>query len=509
VLVIDRSGSMSEPASVAGETKTTYAIAAANLYVSLLKENDRIGLARFNQASGASDVLLTMRIAGVEGSGAGRLAAWSQLTPGNLSASGATSIGAGIINGSDVLDGGASDARAIVVLTDGRQNTNPDIPAATTHVSGKAPRQRVFAVGLGLNQLEDKLHQIASFTNGVAQITGDLVADKEFLLQKLYVQILADASDEAFVRDPASTLYPGQKRSTSVYIGEVDVAADFIVVFRRSPAFPKYLSTWLEAPDGTIIRPADQGPGVNMTYHEQQTNVFFRVAFPVVPGKPGTHAGRWRLWVENVSRNVVGVSEASSSFGGALLSYSTMAKARSNLVLGGRVVQPSYAPGTPMTIVLEPTLYGLPVALDPPVRVTVRRPDHVEKTVGLTADPDGSYSGVFADTGLLGPYLVSAEVSATTPLGNRVTRYRHMTGIIFRPGNQTGGGGDGGGGDGSGGDGDGGWTDEDCKAAHDLLRRLEVLIKKCCEERSSSIESDEVLLKALTRRLSATRGPDG
>jgi hypothetical protein len=175
-------------------------------------------------------------------------------------------------------------------------------------------------------------------------------------------------------------------------------------------------------------------------------------------------------------------------------------------------VQPSYAPGTPMTIVLEPTLYGLPVALDPPVRVTVRRPDLIEKTVGLVADPDGSFSGVFADTGLLGPYLISAEVSATTPLGNRVTRYRHMTGIIFRPGSQTGGGDDGGrggGGDGSGGDGDGGWTDEDCKAAHDLLRRLDVLIKKCCAERSSSIESDEVLLKALTRRLSTTRAPDG
>src|SRR5262249_39280069 len=56
VLVIDRSGSMSEPASVAGETKTDYAIAAANLYVSLLKQNDRIGLVRFNDRSDASDV---------------------------------------------------------------------------------------------------------------------------------------------------------------------------------------------------------------------------------------------------------------------------------------------------------------------------------------------------------------------------------------------------------------------------------------------------------------------
>ena len=481
VLVIDRSGSMSEPASVAGETKTDYAIAAANLYVSLLKENDGIGIARFNQASTASDELLTMRTAGVEGSGAGRLAAWSQLTPGNLSPSGNTSIGAGIIRGSGVLDAGTADARAIVVLTDGRQNTSPDIPNATGVVTGKTPRQRVFAVGLGLNQLEDKLQQIASTTNGVAQITGDLVADKEFLLQKLYVQILADVSDEAFVRDPASTLYPGQRRATSVYIGDVDVAGDFVVVFRRSPVFPKYMNTWLEAPDGTVIRPSDAGPGVNMTFHQHQTNAFFRVAFPVMPGRPGTHAGRWRLWVENVSGHVV-TGVAAVTYGGALLVYSTMAKARSNLRLGGHVIQPSYVPGSTMQLVLEPTLYGQPVALDEPVRVRVRRPDNVLRTMTVSRDEDGAYRGPFADTGLVGAYHFTVEASASTPLGARVTRFRQLTGIIFVPGKGDGGDGQDGG-DGGGHAGGRGFDDACCKEALELIKRLEVVIERCCRQR--------------------------
>ena len=104
------------------------------------------------------------------------------------------------------------------MLTDGRQNTDPDIPDATATVSTKVPKQRVFAVGLGLNQLEDKLVQIASVTNGVAQITGDLVGYKEFLLQKLYVQILSDVSDEAFVKDPLGIVLPGQKRATKRFI---------------------------------------------------------------------------------------------------------------------------------------------------------------------------------------------------------------------------------------------------------------------------------------------------
>jgi len=407
VLVIDRSGSMSEPASVAGETKTDYAIAAANLYVALLKENDQIGLVRFNDESEASDVLLTMAVAGPEGNGPGRQAAWAQLTAANLAADGLTSIGAGMINGSGVLDGGTADARALVVLTDGIQNTDPDVPDAIPVVSGKTPRQRVFAVGLGLNQLEDTLQQIASVTNGVAQITGDLVADKEFLLQKLYVQILADAGDEAFVRDPASTLRPGQRRATTVLVGEVDVAADFVVVFRASGVFPKYLRTWLEAPDGTIIGPEDQGPGVNLSFHTQPTSVYFRVTFPVVPlNSGGTHAGRWRLWVQNITGGpVIGVSAAGSSFDGETLTYATMVKARSDLRLDGRVVQSDYFPGTAMTAVLEPTLYGLPSALDAPVQVTVSRPDGVTHTLTATPDGFGGYQAVTTDTGLPGAYL--------------------------------------------------------------------------------------------------------
>jgi uncharacterized membrane protein YgcG len=461
VLALDRSGSMSEPASVAGQTKTDYVIDAANLYVTLLKENDRIGLVRFNDESDASDVLLTMTVAGPEGSGAGRQAAWAALTPAALAADGFTSIGAGMINGSGVLDGGTADARALVVLTDGIQNTNPDVLDAIPVVGGKSPRQRVFAVGLGLNQLEDTLQQIASVTNGVAQITGDLVADKEFLLQKLYVQILADAGDEAFVRDPSSTLLPGQRRATTVLIGEVDVAADFVVVFRAADVFPKYLRAWLEAPDGSLIQPGDQGPGVNMTFHAQPASVFFRVTFPVIPANSdGTHAGRWRLWVENLTGHVIEVrtaaTPATSAFDGAVLTYATMVKARSDLRLDGRVVQPSYQPGSPMTVVLEPTLYGLPVTLDPPVRVTMARPDGVSHTLTLSPDGAGAYRADTTDTGLIGAYLFTADVGATTPQGTRVTRYRTMTGIILRPGGGAGGGGQGGGGQGGGGQGGGG-----------------------------------------------------
>jgi hypothetical protein len=426
-----------------------------------------------------------MATAGDPVGGAGRAAARAALSPANLTPSGMTSIGAGIIRGSTVLDGGSADARALVVLTDGWQNTSPDIPVGTATVLSKTPRQRVFAVGLGLNQLEDRLNQIASVTNGTAQITGELVDEREFLLQKLYVQILSDAADEAFVRDPKQVVMPGEKQSTPIYLGEVDVAADFIVVFRKTGLFPKYMNVWLEAPDGSTFTPADVAALPNAEFVQQEGHLYFRWLFPIKPALPLAHAGVWRVWVENFARG--------ETFYQGVLTYAVMAKARSDFRLGGRVVQGSYLPGAPMEVVLEPTLYGLPVVVDAPVRVRITRPDGVVRTLPLVPDAHGAYRGIFTDTGLVGPYLVSADVSATTPRGYRVTRHRQMAGLIYIPrGDQDG-------------DGDGGGPCEEAQRALAVLARF---VKWCCARPNGEIDRDVLtqvdrtkLLAEVARRL--------
>src|SRR5687767_8221056 len=106
-----------------------------------------------------------------------------------------------------------------------------------------------------------------------------------------------------------------------------------------------------------------------------------------------------------------------------------------------------------MTVILEPTLYGQPVPLDAPVQVTMTRPDDLTRTIVLADDGHGAYRGEATDTDIPGAYLFTADVGATTPQGNRVTRYRQLTGIILRPGGGAGGGhggGDGGGQNGGG-----------------------------------------------------------
>jgi hypothetical protein len=475
VLVIDRSGSMSGATGVQGRSKMDLAIEAANLYVSLLKDNDQIAIVRYNDTSGAGDVLLHMISAGDEVSGVGRANARAVLTPVNLHPDDATSIGAGIINGSSQLDTGTANARALVVLTDGRQNTHPDIPAATAIVNTKAPQQRVFAVGLGLNQLEDRLHQIASVTNGTAEITGDLVNEREFLLQKLYVQILSDVADEAFVRDPKRVANPGDRQFTTIYLSEVDVAADFIVVFRQTGVFPKYMRVELEAPDGTIYKPSDIAALPNAEFVLQPGHAYFRWKFPTFPDTPHQHKGAWIVWVENRAYG--------EYFLDGILTYSVMAKARSDLRLGGRVVQTDHKPGSQMEIILEPTLFGLPIELDAPVRVKITRPDGVLRTLALDQDEYGAYRATFADTGLVGPYMMQSEVWVTTPAGHRVTRFRHMSGLIYLPGGPDDW-------DGSG--------DELCREARRALEILHRVIERCCKERDQ--EDDITHLRYVAKK---------
>lgn len=481
VLILDRSGSMSDPTGVPGRNKVDLAIEAANLYISLLKENDRIGLVRFNDHATAAqgDLLLNLEVAGDPDTGMGRAHARAQLNTTTLHPDGFTSIGGGILLGSGVLDAAVADSRALVVLTDGIQNTPPDIPDATATVAGKTPRQRVFAIGLGLNQLEDRLHQIASFTNGVAQITGDLVGYREFLLQKLYIQILADVSDEAFVRDPLSVVPPGEARATTVYMSELDVAADFIVVFRTSPVFPKYMQVWLEAPDGTVVTPGDAAALPNVRFFQASGHVYFRWGFPAFPGRPEAHVGPWRVWVRNLTGRLS--LSAVGTAGGLPLYYSVLSKARSDFRLGGRIEQPAYAPGTPFTVVLIPTLFGQPVALDESVEVTVTRPDGATRLLRLERDGEGTYRGLYTDTPILGPYLVTAEVSATSPARNHLTRYRQMSAVIFIPGRGPGGGGQTDGGGQTGGGGRGCLDQRECEEARRLLRRLEELLERCCK----------------------------
>jgi hypothetical protein len=122
-----------------------------------------------------------------------------------------------------------------------------------------------------------------------------------------------------------------------------------------------------------------------------------------------------------------------------------------------------------MRVVLEPTLFGQPIALDEPVQVRFRRPDGVSRTIDLLRDVHGSYQGVFDDTSLHGPYQAVAEVSiSSAERGIRLSRCRYFTGIILSPGQV---------------DGDGDLGRECCEDLKHLLSEILVTLKECCGEK--------------------------
>jgi hypothetical protein len=311
------------------------------------------------------------------------------------------------------------------VLTDGRQNRDPDIATAQGEILLQSPAQRVFAVGLGLNQLEDALHEISTITGGVAQITGPLEDDGEFLLRKLYVQILSDLAREAFIKDPVLHGPARGRRRVPIDVSVADLSLDIVIVFRADKLFPSRLAVRLVAPGGARVDLADilAGSVVNMSAIGRPTHLVIRVLLPAFPSQPNAHIGTWQVEVSNAAR------------GRTTLHCSVLAKGRSNLLLDGDVLQSGTSPGATFTFVLEPTRYGQPVAASGTVAVRVLRPDGTVRLVRCQRTEHGTYVGRFDDTRLPGHYRAEAELAFDEPgrRAHRVTRYRHLTGIILSP----------------------------------------------------------------------------
>ncbi|MDB4584155.1 M64 family metallo-endopeptidase, partial [Draconibacterium sp.] len=434
VLVIDRSGSMQDPTGEASNRKIDHAIYAGDLYADLMKENDKAAVVRFNTSA---NELIGLTTAGPLETGTGRNDVKDSIDISNLNPSGGTSVGAGIIKASDILDSSTADAKAIIVLTDARENSNPSIATANTTVSGKSPQQRVFAVGLGLNQLESNLELMASLTNGYTMITPDLAGSKEFLLQKMYVQIISDVNDAAFIKDPYRILYQGQKQFTEIQISELETSVDFIVCYRPTSIFPKYTKIWLEAPDGTILDKDDATTHPNLSATQQKAHLIFRLSLPAFPAKPQAHLGTWKVWVKNFSKHRGDdVSNEIESNRYAFV-YSVMSKAKSNFLLKGSLYQKDFLPNTPFEFVLDPSMHGLPVELDQDPVISIQRPDGVVRDAVLYLDADGVYKGSFGDTHQPGVYAAQTEVWATSPMGHKCSRYKYFTGVITRKAQNT------------------------------------------------------------------------
>lgn len=276
MLVIDRSGSMSEPAGT-GQTKMEEAKDAASLFVQLIQSNagHRAGLVSFSttasldEAIGAVNPAKKNQLIGPSPFSGGAVGA---LTPDGL-----TSIGAGIDRAQTQLASG-SNAKTILLLTDGLQNTPPMIAAAVSDIGATT----VHAIGLGTESNLDGaiLSQLAQSTGGAYTRAGDGLD-----LKKFFALAFGDIFEAGTLTDPTAELPRDRNQTEPVEFDVCDEERITVVVgWDRTDG---RLEPVLTTPDGTVITAGTAG----IEASAGRTWFFLKVSLP----HGGQREGTWKV----------------------------------------------------------------------------------------------------------------------------------------------------------------------------------------------------------------------
>jgi len=306
-LVIDRSGSMSGASGTGVGTRLENAVEAADMFGDLLEDGrsdgavNRIGIVSYssNAANPAlnmplQDVTPTLRDPG--GAFETTLAA---LTPG-----GATSIGAGVVGAIDQLCPGGSCAtyipavgenerKAILLLTDGKENVAPCLEAGCQGGGGASidyttlDVTQACAVGLG-NAASINGELLTTFTERQGGIYLNHTDVTGTDLKDFFAKCFAQLTDEFIGLDPSGTIAAGEPAGEIVpYESCDDLRITFIAGWNRSTLAGDRLNLLVTSPNGDAWVPS---PG----YGEMSTEkswAFQRAPLPYL----GQDQGTWTM----------------------------------------------------------------------------------------------------------------------------------------------------------------------------------------------------------------------
>lgn len=440
VLVLDRSGSMSEPALTGfrSASKAQVRNQAAQMLIEMLRDDDRIGLVRFNQ-----DAQLHLAIETAGGMGDGRAHAIAALADSNLNPSGGTAIGDGMIQGNTMLTPPSSATRkAMLVLTDGVETASEYISAVTLGAGIRA-----YAVGFGLpqNVNVDKLSAVTGNTGGYLLITGDLDSQNEFRLHKYFAQILAGISGDSIVVDPRAEIGVGETQRVPFYVTEADIQFDAVLLTHF-----RVLRFTLEAPDGTRIDPTNVA-GFNGQFIQGQQCRYYRMTLPVIAGSLARNLGKWHIVITYpggrslepvlvakprnpavAARNGEEKAAARTAFN-PRRSYHVLVRARSSIQMEARVQQRGFGPDAQQTVVAHLRAFGLPLRQNVNLLAQISRPDGVNTMLPLVHAGNGRYEARLDDTKLYGTYQITVRAAGQTPGNWPLQREQTLTGVVIDP----------------------------------------------------------------------------
>jgi hypothetical protein len=429
--VFDHSGSMSEDAGD-GTTKVQKLREAANVFVNVMLQGDGIGLVRFDDTA---QILMAVTDVGPAMTGAGRTTAQGIINSAQLDPAGDTSIGDGVVKGKQALDSAQLlgtphyDVTAMVVLTDGEENTSPFLSDVSSSITA-----HTFAVGLGIpsNISVAALATLTQGHDGYLLITGTLTADQSMRLTKYFVQILAGITNAAVVLDPQGYLVYGVEQRVPFLVNEADMGLDVILL----SVAPYLIDFELETPDGSRISAVEAGATIQFV--ETSNVAYYRLSLPaLVPDPSGSHEGTWQaiLKLGKARRNSVDAEVAASAeFTTALslraLPYNLVVHAYSNLEFQASVQQNGFEPGAAVGFSCRLSQYDFPLEGRASVRADIVRPDGSTWVLPLEEQPAGRFVASFVadQTGL---YTLRVRAQGFTLRNVPFTREQTLTAAVY------------------------------------------------------------------------------
>ncbi|PZQ97033.1 MAG: hypothetical protein DI533_15915 [Cereibacter sphaeroides] len=518
-LVIDRSGSMNDPAW--SRNKMEAALAGSKLLVQMLRDTaeDRCAIVGFNELPVAHQPIAL--------AGPNRAALLGTLAPPTFAPGGNTNIVGGIIIGREQLATPHPSAppglkRALVVLTDGKENrcfqqggagpwlsitgrdaadgmARPDnITVQDTDVYLPPADPATYCIGLGQpNDIDSAtLTAISATTNGSYQGAEDLTGKHYFLLEKYFTQIFMKTANLSQIADPFYTIAAGDKHPHQFSILPGDVNAMVVTYDMPGQRLPFYI----ESPKGEILSGTTLPAGFSVRFRSTPTARFAEFYFP--NKEPDRYVGMWTVWIVHPGYTCAGEIGGKRDDGqtgdgflpkkcrknGNPVDYGIAIGAGSNLRM-----QPFVDPGVkyvgdPIRLNAVVSEAGLPVK-GANVRCNVVAPNGAAYSVALLDDglhqdgqpDDGDYGGTFMQTYMAGNYQLTFVADGYQ--GSRpFHREEHRTKPVYdprRPPND--GNGDGDGRPGGGGGGEGG---DCCRRLLRVLSRQEKLLEQLIKQKS-------------------------
>jgi hypothetical protein len=277
VLVLDRSGSMSAPGLLPGRTKMQEARDAASLFVQLVRTGagDRLGLVSFSTTAGRPP---DAGLGNVDAAKKTELVGPAPYTTGKVGAlvpSGMTSIGDGLAVALGALGPVGANQRAILLMTDGLQNTPPMI----ADVEAGLGATKVVAIGFGAESDLDSalLSRVARAHNGLYTRANDGLE-----LKKFFSLAFGNIFGAGALSDPEVVLREGAESTEQHPIDVCDEERITAIVGWDKPTQALVLD--LTTPAGATVTTTSTGVEAD----RGQTWQFVRVPLPLNGEREGT-----------------------------------------------------------------------------------------------------------------------------------------------------------------------------------------------------------------------------